>query len=263
MTTLAETYQMTVARCFSGRVVAPRDQVTYEAPFPVTATYEAGETLRRPRFTPLLGIVEGLSMVAGDFYPGAIQAAAPGADMSLFTYRGAYGPRISHSLALCVTALTDDPMTRRAVAFIGGTLPGDTGHPDLPCTEFYQFLLRGGRLNAFVGMRSWDMAWGLPYDVIQFGLLNQVMATVLGYRLPEPPRPGYVTVTAGSGHIYRTTAKLPDQTERGPSFGLDPFQLPRTGEWPVWRDWAHTQLLRVEQGATLADLAWLQWEDHS
>lgn len=260
MTSLNEEYQMLVARCFRGRHVAPRGEKTYESNFPDRIIFRPGETLTRPKFAPLLGIVEGLSMVAGGFYPEAIRAAAPGADPNLFDLRGSYGPRIIRSTFKVVDELVRDPFSRRAVAYIAGVIDGDSGHPSLPCTQHIQFLIRDNKLHANIAMRSWDMAWGLPYDVIQFGLLQLVMMQALRWSFGGLDT-GYTTVTAGSAHIYQKTASLVDVTKQGPTFFLHPVNILLSPRWSDYVGWARSELFKIARGKKLDDIGWLVWEE--
>ena len=269
---LIDSYRELVHRCFTGREVSPRGLTTYEAATPATITFEAGETLDRKGYAPLLGLVEGLIMVAGQFNHAAIMAAAPGADPSYFTERGSYGPRITNSLNRAFAELVRDPSSRRAVAYIAGIYPDDTGHPDQPCTQYAQFFIRDGQVHSHFAMRSWDMAWGLPYDVVQFGLLTQVMARALYFAgaggIRRGSETGTVTVTAGSAHIYQRTAHLPDETVGGPRFRLAPEYehpngagLPATADLAAWRAWAREELAAIADGKKLSDIEWLAWRE--
>ena len=67
---------------------------------------------------------------------------------------------------------------------------------DTPCTMYLQFLLRDGKLNLSVHMRSNDIWMGVPYDMFSFCFLQMKMAMELGVEIGE------YTHYAGSLHMY-------------------------------------------------------------
>jgi thymidylate synthase len=67
---------------------------------------------------------------------------------------------------------------------------------DVPCTMTVQFLVRNGRVNAVVHMRSNDAIWGVPYDVFLFTMLQEYLAVSIGVEVGE-----YVHM-ASSMHLY-------------------------------------------------------------
>lgn len=93
--------------------------------------------------------------------------------------------------------LKADPDSRRAVLTLN--LPEDhwEGNRDVPCTLAIS-LQRGpdGCLDANVTMRSWDVWFGVPYDVPFFAAVARRMATELGLGI------GRVRVMAWSLHAY-------------------------------------------------------------
>lgn len=112
-------------------------------------------------------------------------------------FDGAYPPRIGACIKECYERLKADPDTRQAVIPIFRTSDQKMEKSkDYPCTLTLQFLIRDGRLNMIVNMRSNDCLLGLPYDVSQFGLLGKAMAGWLG--IPT----GWYAHQAGSMHSY-------------------------------------------------------------
>jgi thymidylate synthase len=114
-----------------------------------------------------------------------------------------YGAKIFHDTArgtpwaLARHLLQADLETRRAVLYFDDT----TSHlvpecPDAACANSLQFLLRDGKLDAIVAMRSNDVIWGLPYDVFLFTFLQELMARELGCQL------GAYHHFAASLHLY-------------------------------------------------------------
>ena len=80
--------------------------------------------------------------------------------------------------------LRHDPFTRRAVLLMSQPLAAsDIDARDVACASSLQFLLRDGRLDALLHMRSNDAFWGLPYDVFLFTMLQELMAAELGVEL--------------------------------------------------------------------------------
>lgn len=121
------------------------------------------------------------------------------------TIRGScYGHRIFQSNG-CVSQwdaarslLRHDPYTRRAVLLMSQPLTeSDVSAKDVACTTSMQFLLRDGRLDALVHMRSNDAFWGLPYDVFLFTMLQEVLAAELNVKI------GTYYHSVGSLHLYR------------------------------------------------------------
>lgn len=88
-----------------------------------------------------------------------------------------------------------DPNTRQAVIHIKDASNVPT--KDTPCTVYLQFLLRQGKLNLSVHMRSNDIWKGVPYDMFSFCFLQMKMAMELGVEI------GQYTHYAGSLHLYQ------------------------------------------------------------
>ena len=59
-----------------------------------------------------------------------------------------------------------------------------------------QFLVREGKLDATVYMRSNDIIWGFPYDVFLFSFLQELLAASMGLQL------GSYAHFAASLHVY-------------------------------------------------------------
>lgn len=100
-----------------------------------------------------------------------------------------------------------DPNTRQAVIHIKDADNRPT--KDTPCTVYLQFMLRDGKLNLSVHMRSNDIWMGVPYDMFSFCFLQMKMAMELGVEIGE------YTHYAGSLHMYSRDyqAALKNMTE--------------------------------------------------
>ena len=115
------------------------------------------------------------------------------------TINSAYGYRIFEQFGFdqweyVKGLLKKDPNTRQAVIHIKDASNKPT--KDTPCTVSLQFLLRDGKLNLTVYMRSNDIWLGFPYDVFSFTCMQIIMAFELGVEIGE------YTHIAGSLHLY-------------------------------------------------------------
>jgi hypothetical protein len=160
---------------------------------PFYTTFWAGYRPNREGLARRMQLVEAYQVLAGIEDVEQLARVAPRLNRSLFTQGGAYGPRIADQMNNVIGELRADDRSRRAVAFIGN--PRDP-FCVLPCTLTVQFLVRRGEVNAIASMRSWDLWFGYPYDVVTFGALAQGVARCLT-RVP-----GMVHVAAGSAHLY-------------------------------------------------------------
>lgn len=115
------------------------------------------------------------------------------------TNNSAYGHRIFTRFGFdqweyVKSLIKKDPNTRQAVIHIKDADNKPT--KDTPCTVYLQFLLRDGKLNLSVHMRSNDLWMGVPYDMFSFCFLQMKMAMELGVGI------GTYTHYAGSLHLY-------------------------------------------------------------
>jgi hypothetical protein len=188
-------YQRFYRQVVKGVWARPRGlQVTYKVD--TAFGIEPGTMIRRPKDNPAVGFAELLQFLAGTFSIDAIAAAAPNARLELFTEQSAYGPRTLGQLESVVSELKADEDSRRAVMIIARPqdLPSDR-----PCTLTMQFQLLGSGLHCTTTMRSSDLVWGLPYDIIQFGGVAMAVANCLGTEAAS------LTINAGNSHVYDLT----------------------------------------------------------
>ena len=113
---------------------------------------------------------------------------------------GAYGPRLfgsggSGQLNHVIEILKQRPDSRQAVVqlFDADDL---SRAKDVPCTCTLQFLLREGRLELIVHMRSNDAFLGLPHDLFAFTMFQELVARSVGAKL------GAYSHFVGSLHLY-------------------------------------------------------------
>lgn len=139
-------------------------------------------------------------------------------------WRGGYGPRIrkwvraigNHSellpqgetrwvqetkivdqLAECVKILKEDLPSRRAVIVIFDPALDFVQSKDIPCNNWLHFLVRDGKLNLTVGIRSNDAIWGFSgINVFEWSVLQQMVAHWIGVEV------GTMAYTASSFHLY-------------------------------------------------------------
>ena len=95
-----------------------------------------------------------------------------------------------------IELLKKDPNTRRAVLNISDPSINRIETKDMQCTVCLQFLLRDNKLHCTTYMRSNDIWFGLPYDVVYFTFLQKYIACQLQVGL------GTYTHFVGSIHMY-------------------------------------------------------------
>ena len=124
------------------------------------------------------------------------------------TLHGSYGNRIfkqnnklsckKSSWEVAKNKLLEDQDTRQAVISIYDTFrDGVLETKDVPCTLTLQFMIRNGKLDCFVNMRSNDAIWGIPYDMFSFTTFQELMAQEIGIPV------GVYHHYTSSLHIYR------------------------------------------------------------
>lgn len=166
---------------------------------------------RRPPYNPAMGLVEFIWIITGNnesrvlnYWNPSLPKYAGDGDV----YHGAYGFRLRHEFGLdqverAYHALANAPETRQVILQIWKPeidLPAINGQPvskDIPCNVMSLLKLREGRLHWTQIMRSNDIMLGFPYDVIQFTMLQEVMAGWLG------SKPGDYIHLTDSLHVYK------------------------------------------------------------
>ncbi len=154
---------------------------------------------RSPPYNPAFGLVEFIWIITGHNESRVLNFWNPGLPRysgSGPTYHGAYGFRLRREFGLdqlqrAFSVLSKTPETRQAVLQIWKPeidMPAWHGEPvslDIPCNVMSLLKLRDGRLHWTQIMRSNDIMRGLPYNIIQFTMLQEVMAGWLGCDLGE------------------------------------------------------------------------------
>lgn len=169
----------------------------------VTITFKNSSIAIPPKrrgFSPLLGMMEGAQLIGQFSRPKLMDTLWP--KYSAYTdHYGDYGDRAAYGsqIGYVVNTLKNDPSSRRAViALWNGAMDTEPGHQDYPCTLTFGFRIRDGKLNMTVTMRSNDIWRGTSSDVIQFSMLHQTVAKLVGVE------PGHYTHMVHSLHMYKT-----------------------------------------------------------
>lgn len=140
-------------------------------------------------------------------------------------FDGNYGDRIHLSpmlgdycyeesqLERCYKELKKDPLSRRAVLTVHNPVWDEVGgeSKDIPCTLNLHFMIRGGKLLCFCTMRSNDVWYGTPHNVMMFTFLQRALAAWLGVE------PGMYFHRANSFHIYDKHVEQAQQLLADPS----------------------------------------------
>jgi thymidylate synthase len=123
---------------------------------------------------------------------------------------GAYGERLRNwngeidQFFEVYKKLKNDPFSRQASMVIFDPDRDNYIHEngnyskDIPCTNYFNFTVREGKLNMYVAMRSNDLHKGAIYDIPNFIMFQHVIAGWLGIDV------GKYTHTAVSLHIYES-----------------------------------------------------------
>lgn len=117
------------------------------------------------------------------------------------TNNSAYGYILKHKhgfdqVETIIELLQKDKNSRRAVLNINEANPNVITTKDEPCTIALQFLIRDNELEATSIMRSNDIWFGFPYDVVFFTALQGYIANRLGINS------GKFTHVVTSLHLY-------------------------------------------------------------
>lgn len=131
------------------------------------------------------------------FLPRAIDFSDDGV-----SWRGGYGPRLRHwngvdQVAQVRRLLLEEQTTRRAVMSIFDPGQDFISSKDIPCNNWLHWLVRDGRLNLTIAVRSNDLMWGFSgINSFEWSVLQEMMAHWVGAEV------GDATYLASSLHLY-------------------------------------------------------------
>ena len=191
---------------------------------------------RKPAMNPAFAIAEVIWILLGRDDARFVNFWNPGLPKFVGhgqRYYGAYGARLRSGLGFdqierVYHALSANPNSRQAVLQIwdgrrdfprAGGQPQD---PDIPCNIVGMPRLQGDRLEWLQVMRSNDLFLGSPHNIVQFTVLQEVLAGWLGVR------PGQYVQTINSLHFYEAdTERIHVAAEEQPRTNPDRLDLPK------------------------------------
>ncbi|WOS67047.1 MULTISPECIES: thymidylate synthase [Sinorhizobium] len=125
------------------------------------------------------------------------------------TWRAGYGPRLrnwrgrSDQLDEVRKLLLSDPSTRRAVMSIFDPELDYAASLDIPCNNWIGWLIRDGRLNMSIAIRSNDAMWGFSgANAFEWSVLHELLASWTSTQV------GTATFFAASFHLYERHFKI-------------------------------------------------------
>lgn len=185
---------------------------------------------RNPGLNPAFAMAEVIWMLRGrndSAFLTYFNTALPKFAGTGTTFHGAYGYRLRHQtgvdqLARAFQALRSNSESRQVVLQIWDSrtdLPSASGKAmaaDIPCNVCAMLKVRSGRLDWMQIMRSNDLFRGLPYNLVQFTTLHEIMAGWLGVEL------GSYHHVSDSLHIYEDT--------KDDVFAASTIEVPKNGD---------------------------------
>ena len=230
-------YNELVETALQSRMVAPRGELTFEVRGPVLLETNGRTTAARKGLNTKLGAVEALMMIAGIFDFKYIRLASATTPKDIWMKQSDYGSRLNMQMSRALNLLREDRESRRAVVYLNYERHFQTD--DLACSTAIHFMIRNGTLETTMNVRSWDIAWGLPMDIMTHSILGQAVARCLGVM------PGPLFATGNSVHVYAKTLKQAIATA-DIEFTLG-ASWPEPGYWAAFQQRARTALDEFEQ----------------
>lgn len=215
-----------------GRYSAPRGKGVQEGLEPTVwhlkQPWEWALLIPGRRLNPFFALAEVIWMWSGkggaDFITYYNKSFVNFLDPGIPYFNAAYGRRVRHAgyketpfrdipyprtlgqlpepvevdqLSFVISKLQSDPDTRQAVISLWDPIKDNfTQSKDHPCNNMVYFSNREGALHITVVIRSNDLIWGVPYNMIQFVHLQALVAGTLGLNM------GRFTVMCNNLHIY-------------------------------------------------------------
>lgn len=179
---------------------------------------------------------------------------------------GAYGHRLIrhfgfNQLMRAARALESCPDSRQVVLQIWDPLvdmPSCTGRPrsrDIPCNVISMVKIRSGKLEWMQIMRSNDLFRGLPYNLVQFTTLQEIVAGWLGIPM------GSFNQVSDSLHLYEKDVAQIRIADPGEVISPDSLALPMSASKIVLGALSRT-VDRMIAGTTSSSLrSQIRWTD--
>ena len=173
-------------------------------------------TARKPGINPAFALAEALWILNGSNDAGIINAwnpILPKYSGNSKNYHGAYGFRLRSQFGFdqverAFKALSKNSESRQVVLQIWdppSDFPSSNGQPaaqDIPCNVCSFLKVRNGKLDWMQVMRSNDFFRGLPYNIVQFTTIQEIMAGWLNLEI------GSYNHISDSLHLYESDQSL-------------------------------------------------------
>jgi len=141
-------------------------------------------------------------------------------------------------LEVCIEKLQRDPTTRHAIISFWNPMH-DHSRQYVPCTMSWQFEVREGRVDMHCTIRSNDAIWGLPFDLFDPTIFQQLVASRLGLEV------GKFYQVSNNMHIYMSRHKniipniIAEQFEIYDHFDPEPMPPMTKEEMNGVLEWCH------------------------
>ena len=215
-------------------LTSPRGLDTYELTTPVTCRFHAGDLVPRKNVNAALGYVEGLQILAGETRRDVLRSVAPKTFAAGY-FDGVnveYGEQVYDQIKEWLGEIGHN---RRLVLYLNEP---DTLPDDRRCAHTVQLRVVEERLHVHVGMRSWDLIRGAPYNVIMWGLAAQGWAHILDkHALPLV----YIHATVPHVYVEDMAAGMHHSVNTPNRFNLT-LPVGNISTLADLRDWASEQL---------------------
>lgn len=218
---------------------------------------------RWPALNPAFAIAEAVWIVTGREDSGFLNyfnRSLPKYAGDGPTYHGAYGFRLRRhfnidQLDRAFRALSSNPISRQVVLQIWDPqmdLPdtdGSAQSKDVPCNVMAFLKVRKNRLEWTQIMRSNDLFRGLPHNIVQFTIMQEIIAGWLGLEV------GAYNHFSDSLHLYETDGEVAERVQ--PTImpeSIDSLSLPRTDSNRVLGSLSEFANLLVVNGQSSSDI---------
>src|SRR5205085_7350 len=216
-------------------------------------------TSRQPRINIAFAIAEIVWIIIGrndsaflNYFNRQLHKYAGHGD----TYHGAYGHRFRYHLGIdqlerAYQVLKAKPDSRQVVLQIWdgrSDLPDSSGKEastDIPCNIVSILKVRGGKLEWMQILRSNDVYRGLPYNLVQFTTLQEIVAGWLGLELGE------YNQISNSLHVYEKDLEYisgPSSDQR--AINVDSLAFPKEESDEYFNELAHNIETIIDQRVT-------------